>query len=455
MSNPFQQYRNSKQVPSDSESETEGPARTSTPKSVSVGTPSDRNMAFNPDQIKAVVEAAVNHALQDSQRRENELRQTIQQLANQVAAMQVAPAPTVTPQIKVYAPIDINNAVICNEPLDAVKCLPEFSGAQETYVSWRQAAVGAYYIFKDFVGSSRHYQAVIIIRSKIRGPADAVLSSFGTVLNFEAIINRLDFTYSDKRTMHVIEQEMGTLRQGSLSLLQYYDEVERKLTLLTNKATMTYEASAAQVLCEKFRDDALRVFISGLKRSLTDVLFAAKPKDMPSALALAQEVEANHDRYTFASSFAKSQEDREKKQFPKAQERQQATAQANSQYSGGKNPHFTKQHKAQVHPALRSERHQGDTPEPMEVDPSLARMLKPSQAPAYQNRKPAASDKTNPQKRQRVNYIAQSADKTGDTYTAAASSAAQEIDDDAINEYDSDAINFLGEDPCYPSSDEE
>jgi len=110
--------------------------------------------------------------------------------------------------------------------------------------------------------------------------------------------------------MHVIEQEMDTLRQGNLSLLQYYDEVERKLTLLTNKATRSYEASAAQVLCEKFRDDALRVFISGLKRSLTDVLFSARPKDMPSALALAQGVESNHERYTFASSFARSQKDR-------------------------------------------------------------------------------------------------------------------------------------------------
>jgi len=84
----------------------------------------------------------------------------------------------------------------------------------------------------------------------------------------------------------------------------------------------------------------------------------------------------------------------------------------------------------------------------MEVDPSLSRMLKPSQAPAYQNRKPAASDKTHPQKRQR-------ADKTGDTYTTADSSAAQKIDDDAITEYDSNAINFLGVNPCYPSSDEE
>jgi len=137
---------------------------------------------------------------------------------------------------------------------------------------------------------------------------------------YSYIINRLDFTYSDKRPIHVIEQELGTLRQGSLTLLQYYDEVEKKRTSLTNKATMSYEASAAKVLCDKVRDDALRVFISGLKRSLTYVLFSVKPKDMPSALALAQEVESSHERYTFATSFARSQEDRERKQFPKAQE---------------------------------------------------------------------------------------------------------------------------------------
>jgi len=129
---------------------------------------------------------------------------------------------------------------------------------------------------------------------------------FSTVLNFDAIINRLDFTCSDKRQIHVTEQEMGTLRQGSLTLL-LYDEVEKKLTLTTNKVTMSYELSAAKVLCDKFRDDALLVFFSGLRRNITDVLFSAKPKDMPTALALAQEVEANHERYTFVSSFAKSQ----------------------------------------------------------------------------------------------------------------------------------------------------
>jgi len=99
-------------------------------------------------------------------------------------------------------------------------------------------------------------------------------------------------------------------------LLQYYDKVEKKLTLLTNKVNMTGEAAMAKVLCDKFREDALRMFISRLKRILTDVLFSAKPKDMPTALALAQEVESNHERHIFATTFARSQEDRERVTIP-------------------------------------------------------------------------------------------------------------------------------------------
>jgi len=112
-----------------------------------------------------------------------------------------------------------------------------------------------------------------------------------------------------------------------------------------------------------------------------DVLFSAKPKVMPTALALAQEVESNHERYIFATTFARNQEDRERKQFPKAQERQQAPPQTNSKIGAGKNSHFTKNYKAQVHTAPRSDRLPGNTPERMEVDPSLSKMLQPSRAP--------------------------------------------------------------------------
>jgi len=145
-------------------------------------------MSLETEQIIALIRALQEQAL-ESQRREADLRKTIQDLAIQVAAIQIAPVQTETPPIKVYKPVDITGSVRCDETLDAVKCLPDFMGTQETYVSWRQAANAAYHMFRIYKNSSRHYQAVVIIRSKVKGPADAVLSSFGTILNFDAILH--------------------------------------------------------------------------------------------------------------------------------------------------------------------------------------------------------------------------------------------------------------------------
>lgn len=68
---------------------------------------------------------------------------------------------------------------------------------------------------------------------------------------------------------------------------------------------MTNEGNLAliEALSQKYRENALRVFISGLRRPMSDVLFSCKPSDMPSALALAQELETNHTRYNFATTF--------------------------------------------------------------------------------------------------------------------------------------------------------
>lgn len=102
----------------------------------------------------------------------------------------------------------------------------------------------------------------------------------------------------------MLEQEMSTLRQGSLSVAEYYDQVQLKLTALTNKTIMSYEPDFAFQLNEKFRKDALRVFISGVKKSISDTLFSSRPEDLPAALASAEELEGHTMRYQFAASFS-------------------------------------------------------------------------------------------------------------------------------------------------------
>jgi len=54
----------------------------------------------------------------------------------------------VLPVVESFSDIDITSVAVCNEPLDAVKSLPEFTGVQEKYASWRRAALMAYRVFK-------------------------------------------------------------------------------------------------------------------------------------------------------------------------------------------------------------------------------------------------------------------------------------------------------------------
>lgn len=362
-----------------------------------------------------------------------------------------------TPEVVSYREIEIIPGHQCDESLDVVKSLPDFEGKHESYVSWRQAAHTAYKLFESYNGSSKHYQAVAIIRNKIKGSADMVLSSFNTVLNFKAIIARLDFTYSDKRPIYLIEQELSTLRQGSKTLLEYYDEVEKKLTLLTNKCTMTYESVIANSMNEKYRMDALRVFISGTKKDLSNVLFSARPSDLPSALALAQEVESNRERYLFASNFAKSREDRDK------QKSEPQSVHGNIQ---NKNPHF----------ARRLGAHKNDNlVEPMDVDESarfrqstrFRAVTKDSPQGQYdhnQNPTQPFQSQSNWQavkrpnsgtarytgpKHQRVNHLSQDNPEHTQDYHQMADTEADDIEIDAQDEFDQ--INFLGTAPCYHS----
>jgi len=61
----------------------------------------------------------------------------------------------------------------------------------------------------------KFYYALSILRTKITGMANDALTHNGTVLNFDTIMARLDFVVSDKRAIHIIEQELSILSQGT------------------------------------------------------------------------------------------------------------------------------------------------------------------------------------------------------------------------------------------------
>lgn len=255
------------------------------------------------NQVQALIQNAVSQALaQQEERFQSQLNAvTIELNSLRVQA----------PQVESFKRIVVQPDVRCDIPLDIIKSVPEFEGRSDEYVAWRQSACDAYELFKPFNGSCAHYQAVTIIRNKIRGAARAVLVSHNTVLNFDAIKARLDCSYADKTSLRLLRQGLEMVRQGDLSIMNYYDEVEKKLTLVTNKIVMTHETKQATLLNEEVRSDALHAFISGMRKSIKAVVFPAQPRDLPSALALAREAEASIERSIFSATYARAMAERD------------------------------------------------------------------------------------------------------------------------------------------------
>jgi len=60
------------------------------------------------------------------------------------------------------------------------------------------------------------------------GAAHDALTNHGSVLNFQAILSRLDFIYNDKRPIPVLESELSILRQGRMAVTEYYKKYNTK-----------------------------------------------------------------------------------------------------------------------------------------------------------------------------------------------------------------------------------
>lgn len=248
---------------------------------------------MNRNEVLSLVESVV-----DATR--SEILQYIDSLTN--AVEQLKPC-----QVKQLTPVAIQPGVVSgNTNLDLIKSLPQFGGNSSEYPAWRESAKFAINYYSK--GSESYYVAMGILRNKIIGEANSTLSSFNTIFNFDAIIARLDQSYSDKRPLYLLENELSVLRQGKLTINDYYDNVNKQLTLIVNKIIMdnTGREEVIEALNERARANALRVFISGLRKPLCDICFSANPQDLPTALATAQELEQNHERYRFANAFASS-----------------------------------------------------------------------------------------------------------------------------------------------------
>ena len=226
----------------------------------------------------------------------------------QVAALQTALAELTVRLTTIERPVVVEEykdevPTTTKATLSSIKVLPEFHGIKDEYASWRSLVTTTMkYIPKT--DQQTYLDALLMIKMKIRGPAAAILSNHGTPLNFDAIIDRLDYSYADQRAMYVIEQELIVLQQGRMTVHEFYDKINEKMNMIITKIHMTHkEKLAAEALIENMREKALRTFITGLNNQIGNVLYSSNPKTLAEAYARLQTILSDRERMSFATQY--------------------------------------------------------------------------------------------------------------------------------------------------------
>lgn len=195
--------------------------------------------------------------------------------------------------------------------LNLYKTLPEFSGDRMNYATWRTVVKTAMNLLENYKTSMQYCQALMITRNKITGPASTILHNYNTPFNFEAIMDRLDATYADKRPIYILEQELLVLQQNKLSIDDFFDKVNEKLNAIINKINMTHTNPATtRALMDGVNEKALRTFITGLNNRRGEILYASNPSSLPEAYAKLQTIINDHERIRFANRYNHNEQGR-------------------------------------------------------------------------------------------------------------------------------------------------
>ncbi|KRG00322.1 uncharacterized protein Dwil_GK27734 [Drosophila willistoni] len=189
---------------------------------------------------------------------------------------------------------------------DCVKEIRPFTGEAAQYPTWiRQAEsiVRDYEVARDKL----IYRAVVLhLRSKIEGRADEMLISSDVADDdWPEIRKVLASNYEDKRDIGTLEYQMSMLVRGDGNLEGYYNNINRHLSLIVAKLRNAGHAKGVlEALIGSYRERALRVFIRGLPQEMAGLITVNRPKTLPEAFSIAQELDNVMYTKNLASSTA-------------------------------------------------------------------------------------------------------------------------------------------------------
>lgn len=176
--------------------------------------------------------------------------------------------------------------------LESYKAIPEFSGKQHEYRSWRNQVARRMKIIDSFQKHVKYEAALAIVRAKITGAAADILTNNKTPYNIRSIIRILDSAYTDQRPLYAIEAQMVAIKQNERSLREFYNTINFALNAILTKISMAYkDINEQRSLTIEAQKKAIRTFIVGLKfRMMRHILYGQQPQTLQEAYAIAQTV---------------------------------------------------------------------------------------------------------------------------------------------------------------------
>lgn len=176
--------------------------------------------------------------------------------------------------------------------LESYKAIPEFSGKQHEYRSWRGQVAQRMKIIDRFKKHVKYEAALAIVRAKVTGTAADVLTNNKTPYNIICILKTLDSAFTDQRPLYAIEAQMVAIRQNEKNLREFYNAINFALNAIIAKIVTSYKDIKEQrSLVAEAQKKAIRTFIVGLKfRMMRHILYGQQPKTLQEAYAIAQTV---------------------------------------------------------------------------------------------------------------------------------------------------------------------
>lgn len=171
----------------------------------------------------------------------------------------------------------------------SIRDLPVFDGNPAKLHSFIRA-VENILPFMDTLQQTPFYNVWLqAIRCKITGEADAVLEIYGTTLNWEEIKSHLIAYYNDKRDVTTLTRELFQLQQYT-TIEEFFGKVQRQLSLLINYTNVNVDNTQSRKdRTEIYIDNALNVFLAGLKEPIGSNVRARQPKTLKEAFDAAIE----------------------------------------------------------------------------------------------------------------------------------------------------------------------